>query len=107
MLGVVRHPRLLFMPVIVAIILAGTASLAAPAGGQSDDGAERTTTTAEPFDPAENPGYNNIIGSPEAGPDPEHAGDRGGWMQLALLGAIAVGAAVVLVRVARLASRHS
>ena len=32
----------------------------------------------------EAPGLGNIIGSPEAGPDPEDAGDRGGWAQLVL-----------------------
>ena len=30
------------------------------------------------------PGLGSIIGSPDAGPDPEDAGDRGGWAQLLL-----------------------
>ncbi len=34
----------------------------------------------------EAPGLGNIIGSPDAGPDPEDLGDRGGWAQLALAG---------------------
>jgi len=37
----------------------------------------------------EAPGLGNIIGSPEAGPDPEDPGDRGGWAQLALAGILA------------------
>ncbi len=35
------------------------------------------------------PGLGNIVGSPEAGPEPEDAGDRGGWAQLALAGILA------------------
>ena len=35
------------------------------------------------------PGLGNITGSPEAGPKPEDAGDRGGWAQLGLAGVIA------------------
>lgn len=34
----------------------------------------------------EAPGLGNIIGSPDAGPDPEDLGDRGGWAQLGLAG---------------------
>ena len=36
----------------------------------------------EPVEPA--PGLGNIVGSPEPGPDPTDAGDRGGWAQLGL-----------------------
>lgn len=32
----------------------------------------------------EAPGLGNIVGSPDAGPDPTDPGDRGGWAQLVL-----------------------
>ena len=62
--------------VLLVAVTAGTGSLVSGdrAGAQivEDDSTE------------EAPGLGNIIGSPEAGPDPEDAGDRGGWAQLVL-----------------------
>lgn len=43
----------------------------------------------------EAPGLGDITGSPEAGPDPEDAGDRGGFAQLTL--AVVLGAAVLFI----------
>ena len=47
-----------------------------------------------------------IIGTPDPGPDPEHSGDRGGWAQLVLLGALVAGVAFITWRIAR-AARHA
>lgn len=47
-------------------------------------GAQLTPIDEEPG--IEAPGLGDIVGSPEAGPEPEDAGDRGGWAQLSLAG---------------------
>ncbi len=46
-------------------------------------------------EPVEAPGLGDITGSPEAGPDPEDAGDRGGFAQLTL--AVVLGFAVLFI----------
>ena len=76
----------------VALPLAGPASAQAP-----DDPAE------EPGDPADElpDGARTIIGSPDPGPEPEDAGDRGGWAQLLLLGALVTAVGVIGWRVGR------
>lgn len=43
----------------------------------------------------EAPGLGDITGSPEAGPDPEDAGDRGGFAQLTL--AVVLGGAILFI----------
>ena len=52
------------------------------------------------------PGAGRIIGSPDPGPEPQHSGDRGGWRQLALLGALAAAVTAIMVRVLLAARRH-
>ena len=47
------------------------------------------------------PGADRIIGSPDPGPDPLHSGDRGGSLQFATLGAVAVAVAFIMWRIAR------
>lgn len=47
------------------------------------------------------PGADRIIGSPDPGPDPQHSGDRGGSLQFATLGAVAVAVAFIMWRVTR------
>ena len=47
------------------------------------------------------PGLGSIIGSPDPGPDPEDAGDRGGWAQLAQAGVIAGGVVFIGSRILR------
>jgi hypothetical protein len=47
------------------------------------------------------PGLGSIIGSPDAGPDPEDAGDRGGWAQLVLAGVMAGGVVFIGSRILR------
>lgn len=52
------------------------------------------------------PGAGRIIGSPDPGPEPQHSGDRGGWRQLALLGALAIAVAAIMARILLAARRH-
>lgn len=52
------------------------------------------------------PGAGRIIGSPDPGPEPQHSGDRGGWRQLALLGALAVAVTAIMARILLAARRH-
>lgn len=52
------------------------------------------------------PGAGRIIGSPDPGPEPQHSGDRGGWRQLALLGALAAAVTAIIGRVLLAARRH-
>jgi hypothetical protein len=47
------------------------------------------------------PGLGSIIGSPEAGPEPEDAGDRGGWAQFVLAGVMAGGVIFIGSRILR------
>lgn len=47
------------------------------------------------------PGLGSIIGSPDAGPDPEDPGDRGGWAQLVLAGVMAGGVVFIGSRIFR------
>ena len=50
-------------------------------------------------------GADRIIGSPDPGPDPQHSGDRGGSLQFATLGVVAVAVAFIMWRIARSARR--
>ena len=90
---------------MVAALLAVPTAAAQDSGTDTTDEPVRTTTTAV-FDPDANPGYNSIIGSPEAGPEPEDAGDRGGSLQFTVFFVMLAGVLVVLVRVMRAATRH-
>jgi hypothetical protein len=62
-------------------------------------GAQLTPIDDEPD--VETPGLGEIIGSPEAGPDPEDAGDRGGWAQLTLAGVMLGGVLFIARRVVK------
>lgn len=50
-------------------------------------------------------GADRIIGSPDPGPDPQHAGDRGGSLQFVTLGGVAAAVAFIMWRIARSARR--
>lgn len=52
-------------------------------------------------------GADRIIGSPDPGPEPQHAGDRGGSLQFATLAAVAVAVGFIMWRIARSARRAS
>ena len=79
------------------------------AGAGMDETAASAPAQDDPVDedPADDPGYDlpdgarTIVGSPDPGPKPEDAGDRGGWAQLLLLGVMAGGVGVVAWRISR------
>ena len=77
------------------IVLALTAGAAAPARAGDDRDPDHTTTTL--FDD----GDQRIIPRPNSGHEPEDAGDRGGALQLALLGLIVVGVGFVGMKIFR------
>ena len=60
-----------------------------------DPGTANAQITPLDEEPDELPTLGNITGSPEPGPDPEDAGDRGGLAQLTL--AVVLGGAVVFI----------
>ncbi len=51
-------------------------------------------------------GADRIIGTPEAGPGPQHSGDRGGSLQFATMGAVTAAVGLVMWRIIH-ASRRS
>jgi hypothetical protein len=90
-----RRPLALVAFLLIVVALTAGAP-AAPAGARpAGDDPDRTTTTA--FDD----GDQRIIPRPNSGHEPEDAGDRGGALQLALLGLIVVGVGVIGVKVFR------
>ena len=52
-------------------------------------------------------GLGNSLPRPNAGPDPDDAGDRGGWLQFALLAALVIASSVVLTRLLRSGRRNA
>lgn len=89
--------------VIIGLILAvpGTAMAQDDGGSDSDGSPPPQSVDAEDAPDEELPGLGKIIGSPDAGPDPQDAGDRGGWAQLALAGVLLVGVGFITFRIAR------
>ena len=89
---------------LVPALLVGAALLVAVATSPPVEarGAQQDPVD-DPDDPsAELPdGARTIIGSPDPGPAPEDAGDRGGWAQLALLGVLVAGVGFVAWRISR------
>lgn len=81
---------------IVAILLlsGGAASLfTAPVAAQVQD--------LEPEPEGDPPGLGNIVGSPDPGPKPTDAGDRGGAAQLALAGVLLAGVGFIGFRISQ------
>lgn len=56
---------------------------------------------AQEIDPDYLDDAGRIIGSPAAGPKPQHSGDRGGWAQFATLGFLVVGLSFIAWRIRR------
>ena len=56
---------------------------------------------AQEIDPDYLDDAGRIIGSPDAGPKPQHSGDRGGWAQFATLGFLVVGVTFIAWRIRR------
>jgi hypothetical protein len=94
-----------------AVLLVGVAALliGLQAGAAAHEGEDEPlpTGTGDDLRPVyEVPaGADRIIGSPDPGPDPLHSGDRGGGLQFATLGAVAVAVAFIMWRIARSARR--
>ena len=56
---------------------------------------------AQEIDPDYLDDAGRIIGSPDAGPKPQHSGDRGGWAQFATRGFLVVGVTFIAWRIRR------
>ncbi len=93
------------------LMIVAAALLAAPAGAwaHEDEDEPLPADTGNDLRPVyEIPaGADRIIGSPDPGPDPQHAGDRGGSLQFVTLGAVAAAVAFIMWRVARATRRAS
>lgn len=63
------------------------------------DGAGAQITPLGEEEADDPPGLGSIIGSPEAGPKPEDAGDRGGWAQLFLAVVLFGGVGFIFTRI--------
>ena len=96
---------------VTSCALGAALLLAAPAGAWAHEGEDEPlpADTGGDLRPVyEVPeGADRIIGSPDPGPDPQHSGDRGGSLQFATLGAVAVAVAFIMWRIARAARRAS
>jgi len=94
------------LPVLAAALLLGAHSSAWAHEGEDEPLPADTGGDLRPVYeiPA---GADRIIGSPDPGPDPQHAGDRGGSLQFATLGAVAAAVAFIMWRVARATRRAS
>ena len=98
--------RAVLLPVLAAALLLGAHSYAAAHEGEDEPLPADTGDDLRPVYeiPA---GADRIIGSPDPGPEPQHAGDRGGSLQFVTLGAVAVAVAFIMWRIARSARRAS
>ena len=94
---------------VASCALGAALLLAAPTGAWAHEGEDEplpADTGADLRPVYEIPaGADRIIGSPDPGPDPQHAGDRGGSLQFATLGAVAVAVAFIMWRITRSARR--
>jgi hypothetical protein len=87
------------MIVVLSGLILGAISAITPIDWVESAGAQLTPIDDEPD--VETPGLGQIIGSPEAGPDPEDAGDRGGWAQLSLAGVMLGGVLFIARRIVK------
>lgn len=89
----------LIVAVAVLVIALGTTMIVPKTGasGLQDDPAPAEVES----DPEEIPGLGSIIGSPDPGPKPEDAGDRGGWAQLALGSVMILGVGFIVRKIFR------
>ncbi len=61
--------------------------------------ADAGTALAQTVDPDLLDDAGRIIGSPDAGPDPQNSGDRGGWAQLLTLAVMMAGVVFIAWRI--------
>ena len=92
--GSARHA--VALTTLVTVVIVGM-------GGGIGPGLTTGAVSAQIVDddpPDETPGLGNIVGSPDAGPDPTDAGDRGGWAQLVLAVVVFGGIVFIVTRIA-------
>ena len=102
-----RSPgRAILLAVVAAALLLGAQ---ASASAHEDEDEPLPADTGDTLDPVIKvpEGADRIIGSPEAGPEPQHSGDRGGSLQFATMGTVAAAVAFIMWRIARAARRSS
>jgi len=87
---------LLALFVLMPVVTAAT-TLVAPS--MTDYASAQVTPLDD--DPDDAPGLGSIVGTPDAGPDPEDAGDRGGFAQLGLAIALFLGLGFIGWRIVR------
>ena len=98
--------RAILLAVVAAALLLGAQATASAHEGEDETLPADTSDTLDPVIKVP-PGADRIIGSPEAGPEPQHSGDRGGSLQFATMGAVAAAVAFIMWRIARAARRSS
>jgi hypothetical protein len=92
--------------VFAALLLAGTLLLSAgPAPAGASVGAPAQDGTGETTDETPVP-EQDIIPRPDSGQSPEEAGDRGGALQLAVLGGILAGVGLIVFLAVRESRRN-
>lgn len=91
-------------PSVHFAVSAGALAIHRPSSGLSEDVGE-PPVDADPTSEDEIPGLGSIIGSPEAGPKPDDAGDRGGYAQLALAAVLFGGVGFILRKIFRTTAR--
>jgi hypothetical protein len=92
--------------ILVALLVTGLVLVVAPARADAAPAQQDPTTT--PTAEGENPDApeQDIIPRPNSGTQPEDAGDRGGALQLVVLGAIVAGVSVVVALAVRESRRN-
>lgn len=85
--------------VVVVVVVAVVIGISGGIGPASTVGSAAAQIVDED-PPEESPGLGNIVGSPDAGPDPEDPGDRGGWAQLGLAVLVFGGVVFIVSRIA-------
>jgi hypothetical protein len=92
--------------ILVALLVTGLVLVVAPARADAAPGQDEPTTTSPTF--GENPDApgQHIIPRPNSGTEPDDAGDRGGALQLVVLGAIVAGVSVVVALAVRESRRN-
>lgn len=92
----------------VLCVMSGLALWTASAGASPVDNyndRSQSATAQDGNDQDLPSGAGRIIGSPDAGPDPQTPGDRGGWAQLMTLGVLTVAVGFIMWRVFRAARK--
>jgi uncharacterized protein HemX len=90
---------------LVCLLLTGAVALSLPAVAEAAPAQDPTTTESTEGENPQAP-ERDIIPRPDAGTEPQDAGDRGGALQLVLLVAIVAGVGVVVTLAVRESRRN-